>query len=205
MTRYVEDTYEIIARAYSEEFFDDKSDLPLINLLADSLRANATILDLGCGPGQFTSYLHEKGYLVEGIDNSTQMLQIAREKVPTGKFKKMDMRKLDYPNDMFDGVLAAYSLIHIPTKELNGVIDEIKRVLKPDGLVLAITQEGEPDQIMDEPLATGKKIFVNFFSKERIAVQFVSSGFKVIQQRTITQSNEDVLSSTSIGTLARLV
>jgi ubiquinone/menaquinone biosynthesis C-methylase UbiE len=203
MTRYVEDTYAKIAQAYTDEFFDDKADLPFVDVLAQALPNGTKVLDVGSGPGQFSKYLTEKGFAVEGVDVSDEMLAIARAKAPGVPFKKMDMRKLEFADHAFDGILAAYSIIHIPTPELPGVLSEMKRVLKPEGYTLFIVQEGEADQVVDEPLAKGEKVFMNFFSKERLNQLLTSAGFEIIRQGVDEQTNEDVLSNKVISTLVK--
>jgi ubiquinone/menaquinone biosynthesis C-methylase UbiE len=205
MTRYVEETYAKIAQAYNDEFFDDTSDLPLINSLVGQLNVGSKILDIGSGPGQLALYLSRQGFEVEGIDSSDEMLVIARKRVPNVTFTKMDMRALEYPDETFDGILASYSIIHIPTAELGGVLPEIKRVLKVGGAALFVTQEGEADQIVDEPLTEGGKIFMNCFTKERIARVLGETGFKLLSQATINHGNGDVTRTTSIGTLVARV
>jgi ubiquinone/menaquinone biosynthesis C-methylase UbiE len=203
MTKYVEDIYAKIAQAYTDEFFDDKADLPFVDILAGALPRGAKVLDIGCGPGQFSNYLTEKGFAVEGVDVSDEMLAIARAKVPDVSFKKMDMRKLTFADHTFDGILAAYSVIHIPTPELPSVLSEMKRILKPGGCALFIVQEGEADQIVDEPLAKGEKVFMNFFSKERLNHLLTSTGFEIIEQGVGEQTSEEVLSSKIIFTLVK--
>ena len=112
------DTYNKIVTQYADLYFDDKTDLPMIDEFLRLLRPKATILDVGSGPGQFTKYMMGKGFNVVGIDASDSMLSISRSKVPDGTFKKMDMRNLKFPPHSFDGLLAAYSLIHIPSNQL---------------------------------------------------------------------------------------
>ena len=104
-------TYDKIAKSYTKEFFNDRIDLKYLDKFISLLSPKAKILDVGCGPGNYTKYLMEKGFSVEGIDLSKKMIQIAKKKVPNGKFKVMDMRKLEYPDETFDGLCVAYSSI----------------------------------------------------------------------------------------------
>ena len=60
----------------------------------------------------------DKGFQVIGIDYSNEMLGTARNKVPDGSFRHMDMRELDFEEESFDGLLVAYSLIHIPSEDI---------------------------------------------------------------------------------------
>jgi ubiquinone/menaquinone biosynthesis C-methylase UbiE len=201
MTKYVEDTYAKIARTYADRFFESTSDYPFIDILIKQLKSGSRVLDIGCGAGQFSKYLLEHGYSVAGIDSSAEMLAIARKRVPNGVFTEMDMRKLDYADESFGGALVAYSIIHIPTPELAAVLLEIRRIIKTDGFALFIAQEGEPDRVVDEPLAKGEKIFINFFTKERIADVLGAAGFNIISQATLGQGGLEDLSATAIGTL----
>jgi 2-polyprenyl-3-methyl-5-hydroxy-6-metoxy-1,4-benzoquinol methylase len=176
------DTYNHIASKYAEKYFDDTFDLPNIDGFLKQIPPRGIILDLGCGVGQFSKYMMDRGFTVVGIDASDQMLAVAKEKEPTGVFHKMDMRKLSFPPNSFDAILAAYSLIHIPQSEIVSTLVGCRTVLKPMGLLLAITQRGIHDQWVDEPFAPGKKVFFNFFTSEEISENLVQAEFTVIHQ-----------------------
>ena len=205
MTKYVEDTYSKIAKVYTYALFDDVSTLPLIDILIKHLSPGEEVLDLGCGPGRFSKYLSDSGLSVIGIDILDEMLDIAKAKVPNVTFKKMDMRHIDYPDATFDGILAAFSIICIPTDEIDSVMQEIKRILKPGGHILFIAQEGKPDQILDEPLMKGEKVFINFFTKKRLAKIISKAGLVMIQQSDTSQKQikKNLVDNLPIGTLAK--
>jgi len=175
--------YEKIAEKYVELYYDDKGDLLFIDNFLVKLPKKGKVLEVGCGAGQFTGYIMSKGFEVEGIDLSRKMLFLARKKVPGGKFKYMDMRKLDYKDEEFDGILSAYALIHIPAEEVVSTLKESKRVLKKGGMILIIVQKGEADKFIDEPLKPEEKIFVNLFSKRRLRNYLEKAGFKVIYEK----------------------
>lgn len=204
MTQYVEETYDQIAKAYTNLYFDDTKELPYFDSLIKNLNTSSKILDIGCGPGQFSKYFSEKGFYIEGIDISNEMLEIAKAKVPNVSFKKMDMRELTYKDSTFDAIFAAYSLIHIPSNEIDRVLIEIRRVLKPNGYALFIMQQGESDHVVDEPLAKGERIFLNLFTKERILKYITKNGFELINQDIIERDEPDIedFSNTIISTLA---
>jgi ubiquinone/menaquinone biosynthesis C-methylase UbiE len=96
------------------------------------------ILDVGCGTGNFSIKLAQKGCKVTGIDISEKMLEIAKHKVKEHGFEidfhKMDIYKLDFPDNHFDAVfsMAAFEFIH----DLEAAYSELMRVLKPGGLLL---------------------------------------------------------------------
>lgn len=176
------DTYNHIASKYADTYFDDTEDIPAIDEFLERLTPGANILDAGCGVGQFTKYMRTKGFSVVSIDASDEMLAIAKSKVPDGAFRKMDMRHLTFGPNSFHGILAAYSLIHIPESEIHDTLVGFHRVLAPGGFLLAITQRGVHDHWVDEPFAPGMKVFFNFFTREGIAEDLAAAEFTVLSQ-----------------------
>lgn len=201
-SKFAVDVYDKIAEKYTQQYFDDLTDLPYIDKFLDYLPIEAIILDIGCGPGTFTQYLVKKGYRVEGADLSSEMLKIARKKIPGVKFTSMDMRKLKYPPEEFEGLLVAYSLIHIPSAEIPDALKGFYRVLKPGGSMLVIAQKGEPDKVVDEPLKKGEKIFINFFTKKRLFDFISEAGFEIDYQEELPMQDADSLSDRVIYTIA---
>lgn len=196
-------TYEKIAGTYAQQYFNDLVDLPYINEFLDLLPAGAKILDVGSGPGQFTQHMLSKGFQVTGIDFSVEMLKIAREKVPTGKFEHMDMRHLSFPDSTFDGLFAAYSLIHIPSEEIEATLRGFNRVLKPGGHLEIAVQQGEADQIINEPFLPSEKMFFNFFTPERLSKYLVAAGFEIVSQKLMSITDAESMSDQVIYTIAR--
>lgn len=196
-------TYEKIARDYAQQYFGDLVDLPYINEFLALLPSGAKILDVGSGPGQFSQHMLAKGFQVTGIDFSEEMLKIAREKVPSGSFEHMDMRQLTFPNDCFDGLFAAYSLIHIPSEEIEATLRGFNRVLKKNGYLELAVQQGEADQIIDEPFLPSEKMFFNFFTQERLNSFLTAAGFTVVSQKLMSVIDAETMSDKVIYTIAR--
>lgn len=171
------DTYNTIAAAYTEKYFDDTSDFAHIDRFISSVAPEGTILEVGCGAGQFSKYLMTKGFTVIGVDLSESMLALARKKVPGGDFRSMDMRNLSFYDGQFDGIIAPYSLIHIPEKAVVSTLKGFNRVLRQHGELCVLAQRGESDHIVDEPFAPGKKVFFNFFTSLRIRNYLEIAGF----------------------------
>ena len=173
--------YDKIAKKYTERFFNDFSDRNFVNNFLALLSRKAKILDVGCGPGNFTEYFIRKGYTVEGIDLSKEMIKMAKQKVPQGSFKIMDLRKLKYSRESFDGVFSAYSLIHIPKRDINSTLKEFNKVLRPKGLLFLAIQEGEGEKFVREPLKEGEKIFIKFFTTKELEGSLRKTSFKIIK------------------------
>jgi len=74
-------TYNKIANRYTEIFFNDFSDKKELDKFLSLLPRRAKILDVGCGPGNFTQYFINRGFNSEGIDLSSEMIKIAKKKL----------------------------------------------------------------------------------------------------------------------------
>lgn len=196
-------TYEKITDIYTKQYFDDLSDTPYIDKFLEQLPEGGSILDVGCGPGQFAKYMMDKGFQITGIDFSNEMLSTAKKKVPEGKFQHADMRNLDFKEENFDGLLVAYSLIHIPSDDIPKTLEGFYRVLKPVGFIEIIAQKGEADKVVDEPFLPSEKMFFNFFTKERLEGFLKNSGFEVTYQLETESQDPDSASDTVIYTIAK--
>ena len=137
--KLVESGYDHMAEPYlATKDPDDPLVLPALEEMARDLRPGATVLDLGCGAGvPATRWLAEKGFAVTGVDISEKQLDLARKLVPASTFLKSDMTGLDFDQNAFDAVVAFHSIIHVPRKEQQALLEKIQNWLRPGGLFLA--------------------------------------------------------------------
>ncbi|MFC7616317.1 class I SAM-dependent methyltransferase [Actinokineospora soli] len=94
------------------------------------------VADVGCGPGHVTAHLAALGVEAFGIDLSPEMVGIARRAHPGLRFEVGTMTALEVEDGVLGGVLAFYSIIHLPPGEVAGVFGEFARVLAPGGYLL---------------------------------------------------------------------
>ena len=101
------------------------------------------VLDLGCGPGHWTAYLHRLGVQVTGIDVVPEFIGHARANHPGPEFRLGSMTDLHAPDHAVAGILSWYSTIHIPPAQLGGVLAEFRRLLAPSGTLVLGFFEGD--------------------------------------------------------------
>jgi ubiquinone/menaquinone biosynthesis C-methylase UbiE len=104
----------------------------LVELL--NLQQGADVLDLGCGTGNYTTALGERGYNVFGLDRSGLMLRTARAKQPHLPLIGGDAANLPFPNRLFDGAICTLAIHHFD--DLEASFAEAKRVLDRGRLVI---------------------------------------------------------------------
>jgi ubiquinone/menaquinone biosynthesis C-methylase UbiE len=132
----VRDGYDTVALRYDagRERFANRD---VVEPFARRVRPGGSVLDVGCGCGiPVARQLVDSGFSVTGIDISQSMLDVASGRLPQARFVKMDMRRLAFADARFDGVIACYSLIHVPKELHRDVIFGFERVLRPGGALL---------------------------------------------------------------------
>jgi SAM-dependent methyltransferase len=107
-------------------------------LIVDSgyIRSGDHVLDLGCGPGDFTKAYLDAGATVLGVDFAPEMVRVAQQRFPNVTFKVADAEDLPFDDQSFDVVVAAYVVHHLARPEL--VFREVHRVLRPRGRFLFV-------------------------------------------------------------------
>ena len=100
------------------------------------LKGNERILDVGCGPGRYYNYLNEKYPDISyfGLDFSAGMMQNHNA---SDQLVRAPMNDIPFPDNSFDIVMANHVIYLAPNVE--AVLEETKRVLKPGGLFITAT------------------------------------------------------------------
>ena len=124
--------YDKVNVAYAEKFQEPSDN---IDEFLKLVKREGSILDAGCGPGVDAAYMSGKGFTITGVDFSEGMLEIAKKKSPSSTFHKGDIRKLNFDPNTFDGILASYSLIHIPKEDVLRAVEDFYKFLKPEGVL----------------------------------------------------------------------
>lgn len=98
------------------------------------------ILDLGCGVGRNLIYLSKKGYILAGLDLSGEGIEqlkviLKKEKLQADLTVGDAYKKLPYENNSFDAIVSVQVLQHSSEEKILAAIEEIKRILKPGGII----------------------------------------------------------------------
>ncbi|GAA4751821.1 class I SAM-dependent methyltransferase [Gordonia alkaliphila] len=109
----------------------DPADRALLQQWAATV--NGPILDVGCGPGQWTEYLTAAGADIAGIDPVPEFIDRARADYPHFRFDVGRAEQLPVADRTLGGILAWYSLIHTPPEQIGAALAEFARCLRPDG------------------------------------------------------------------------
>ena len=94
------------------------------------------VLDLGCGPGHWSAYLHSLGAEVTGVDVVPEFIAHARAMHPGPTFRLGSMTELGVAGHSVSGVLSWYSTIHLPPKQLDDTLAGFRRLLVSSGVIV---------------------------------------------------------------------
>ncbi|GAA0712452.1 class I SAM-dependent methyltransferase [Dactylosporangium roseum] len=124
-----------------------------------------TVLDLGCGPGHITDYLRSLGVSATGIDMVPEFVAHAQATHPSGRYHLGSIEELAVADRSVAGILAWYSLIHLPPRDLDGVLAEFRRVMAPAGALVLGLFDGDEVAAFDHKVVTAYRWPVDEFSE----------------------------------------
>jgi SAM-dependent methyltransferase len=152
------DAVEVVRRGYdrlSDRYRSDGEEPEeyrrWIDELLTRLAPASRVLDLGCGNGiPVARRLVDAGHIVTGVDLSDRQIDRARRLVPEASFLRADITVHDLGIACFDGIVALYSLIHLPLDRQPAVIAKMGDALTEGGVVLSTVgwdawTRGDPD------------------------------------------------------------
>lgn len=153
------------------------ADLALVGGWASGIEG--PILDVGCGPGQWTHRLNAEGVEITGIDPTPEFIEHARIDYPHVRFRVGRADSLTVPTGSLGGILAWYSLIHEDSTGMDTAITEFSRAITPGGSLLVGFFTGEEHESFDHAVAAAFAWPVHL-----LASAIESSGFTVVHTST---------------------
>jgi len=193
--------YDKIAKIYAKKFSKPSE---YIDEFLSLIPRGGRVLDAGCGPGVDSSYMQHKGFEVIGVDLSKEMINLAKQKFSKVDFRMADIRKLDFPPNFFDGILASCSLIHIPKKDIIHIFKKFHQMLKSNGVVYIALQGGKSREIfVSEPFKPDEKLFLNIFSLSEIKTLLINTGFFIVKQYQREPKSKEEFNFTKLFVIAK--
>ncbi|MFC5452956.1 class I SAM-dependent methyltransferase [Paenibacillus aestuarii] len=165
------------------------------------LKPAAAVVDLGSGPGHQAEYLQQHGCDVTCVDLSEEMVRICRQKGL--RAEAMDFYALAFVPESFDAVWTMNALLHVPKASLRQVLEQIERVLKPDGLLyLGLYGGYESEGIWEEDNYRPQRFFAFYedahiqrlvaevFDMEQFTIVTMEDGMKLHYQSIIARKKQ---------------
>jgi cyclopropane fatty-acyl-phospholipid synthase-like methyltransferase len=176
--RLVAEGYNACADAYEAARRDILH--PEIKWLKNHLPNRAKVLDIGCGSGLPVTRELAKRFEVTGVDISAEQVRRARENVRHATFFHSDIMAIDFPAASFDAVVAMYAVFHLPRAEHGRLFNNMRRWLKPGGILLATLAREAQDAYTEYDFFGVQMYWSNYGMREYQAL-LAEAGFSLIK------------------------
>jgi SAM-dependent methyltransferase len=163
--------YDAAAADYAEQFGGELAGKPfdrdLLDRFAAAVAGGGAVWDVGCGAaGHITRYLADRGVAAEGCDLSPGVIEEARRRQPGLSFRVADLRDLPAPDGSLTAIVAFYSVIHLPRREIPAALAGFRRALAPAGSLL-IAMHGPSAEVAPRLNAAGELVAPEAFGHPR--------------------------------------
>jgi SAM-dependent methyltransferase len=182
-------SYDTVAVSYADQLRDALAGEPylraILALFADLVRAagGGPVADVGCGPGHVTAHLHRLGIDAAGIDLSPVMIDVARRDHAHLRFEVGSMTDLDLADASVAGLVAFWSLIHVPDDAVPTVFGHFRRALRPGGPLLLGFHVGDESRLKTQGYGGHPmKVYVHRRQPGQVAAWLRDAGFTVEAQ-----------------------
>ena len=192
----VERNYSLEAPSYDEGYDPATPEhLRFVALLLDTTPSAGLILDAACGTGPYIGLTLAAGRRVVGTDQSEGMLTQARSNHPKVRFDQIGLQELAFEED-FDAAMCVDAMENVPPEEWLGVLDNLRRAVRPSGFVYLTVEEIERQHLnaaFEEAIAAGSPSvygevvagetagYHHYPDRDQVQRWLTDAGFRVIQ------------------------
>jgi demethylmenaquinone methyltransferase/2-methoxy-6-polyprenyl-1,4-benzoquinol methylase len=144
------------------------------------------VLDLCCGSGQATRFLVERSQHVTGLDASPLSIQRAMRQVPQAEYVEAFAEAMPFADRQFDLVHTSVALHEMDPEQLQQILQEVYRVLRPGGYLTLVDFHAPTNPVMQ----AGVSLFLLLFETETawqlirtdLTEKIASAGFQIVRQ-----------------------
>jgi ubiquinone/menaquinone biosynthesis C-methylase UbiE len=183
--------WNVRAETYDKRRFDYMRFMQNRTIKLITIRYGISLLDIGCGTGwavRKVAKLADREGTFCGIDISPRMIEKAMEQIPEGwdiQFQIASAEKLPFFSAKFDVVLCTNSFHHY--KNPAKVLLEIKRVLKPNGIIYItdLTTDSYVAKMIDNRQRKREPEHIKFYNSLEYKKMFSEAGIIYLKAMTI--------------------
>jgi len=188
-----QNTYNKVAQKYWEKVRTTFQYNASYDIFLQELPLNASVLELGCGPGNMTGYFlnKRKDLKITATDLSPNMLKLASKNNPNAEYLEMDCRKISALNNTFNAISAAFIMPYLNLEASAKLILDCTSLLNSEGLLYISTMEGDYSQSGYEKttFSSEDQVFIHYHQKDTITQNLKKNGLKLLQ--FIKQTSEE--------------
>ncbi len=156
---------------------------PLLRDLTRALAPGASVLDVGCGPAQDTTYLASRGFHATGFDALPEFLLWARTRDQTLCLVQGTFLALPFRPSSFGATWAAASLIHAPKRDVRFALRALRTITQPGGLLAATFVHGTASGVLTHGWLPGR--YLSRWTKDELAAVVRRAGWTIDSLTTV--------------------
>jgi len=142
-----------VNESYNNKTFPFDGYYDVLARVLEHIKPNSKVLDVGFGTGVLTERISNLDCEIFGIDFSTNMTDIAKRKMPQGRFFECDFNN-DLPEEIlqekYDHIIATYSLHHVDDSRKIELIETFESLLRDKGnIVIGDIMFGTEQELLD--------------------------------------------------------
>ena len=190
MDKYIEtfETWNKVASLYEENFMNLEIYNESYDLFCNTVNTpNASILEIGCGPGNITKYLSKKrsDFKIHATDIAYNMIELAKKNNPSVEFSIMDCRNITHLNKRFDGIICGFCIPYISELETGKLICDSASLLNHNGIIYISFVDGNPEQSGYKAASTGDRSYFYYHQTTNILAALKVNQFSQIKKMLV--------------------
>jgi len=184
--RYKEtfETWNKVAQIYQNKFmtldlYNESYDL-FCNLVT---KASPNILELGCGPGNITQYIHKKitDCRIEAIDVAPSMIALAKKNCPSVDFKVMDIRMIDQLKSKYDAIVCGFCIPYLSKSDVEKLIIDCGQLLSAEGILYVSFVDGNYKDSGYQTGSSGDRTYFYYHNIVEVLAGLEKENFNVVR------------------------
>jgi len=183
--------YDALGSSYREHFapLHREDYAAWLKAFSNHVPAGGRIVELGCADGIPVALDLASRYRYVGVDLSQVQVEAAKRNVPSAQFVVADMTAVAFPKASLDGVVALYSVIHVPFDEQPELFHRIYSWLRPRAVFIAVVGAARWTGTAEDWILPGTKMYWSHGSGDDYEEIFRNVGFEIRQRAFVPEGN----------------
>lgn len=201
------ETWDKLAQKYQDKFMDVTLYDDSYDLFCEAIsNEEATILEVGSGPGNITKYLLGKNpnYKILATDVAPSMIELAQINNPSAEFQVLDARAINTINRTFDGIMCGFCMPYLSKEESIQMIKDSHTLLNDDGILYFSVIEKDYDQSELQTSSDGEHtIYVYYHQANYLQKALDECHFETVHLLRINYEKSEGVFDTHLVFIAR--
>lgn len=177
-------TWDKLAQNYQDKFMNVTIYDASYDLFCEAIaNDNASVLEIGSGPGNITKYLLNKHpkYKILATDVAPSMVDLAQLNNPSAKFQVLDARDIHQLGQKFDAVMCGFCMPYLSKKESIQLIKDSSGLLNDNGILYFSVIENDYEKSETQTSSDGQfTMHVYYHQADYLGTSLTECGFETV-------------------------